>query len=91
VNPPFYVDAAILNAKGYFMYTDPGRMIHRSRIYSEEDIRPSMVHIINDTAFSNRQALAKEIRPIFDFIWREFGFERSYNYNDEDEWIKDRL
>ncbi|HUI39343.1 MAG TPA: hypothetical protein VLY86_00270, partial [Methanothrix sp.] len=91
VNPPFYVDTSILNAKGYLMYTDPGRMFHRSRIYSEEDIRPSMIRIPNETAFSNRQALAKEIKPIFDFIWREFGFERSYNYNEEGEWIKDRL
>jgi len=79
-----------LNANGYFMYTDPGRMIRKSKIYSGDDIRPHMVHILNETAFSSQQALAKEIRPIFDFIWREFGFERSYNYNDKEDWIEER-
>jgi len=88
VNPPYYIYAAILNANGYIMYRDPGE-IHRSRIYQGEDIRPEVVRISSETAFGSWQSLAKEIRPLFDFIWREFGFEGSYNYGDEG-WIQKR-
>ena len=69
------------------MYTDPKRTIHSSRIYSKEDIHPRIVRIPNDKAYASPQALAKEIRPIFDFIWREFGYEKSYNYDNNGDWI----
>ncbi|OQB20611.1 MAG: Divergent AAA domain protein [Euryarchaeota archaeon ADurb.Bin190] len=87
VSPPFYLDISTLNVKGYYLYTDPKRTIHSSRIYSKEDIHPRIVRIPNDKAYASPQALAKEIRPIFDFIWREFGYEKSYNYDNNGDWI----
>jgi hypothetical protein len=87
VSGPFFIHTAMLNVQGYIMATDPMRMLSGGRVFQGEDIRPLLDHLPNDTYFATKQDVAKALRPMFDYIWREFGFDRSFNYSETGEWI----
>ena len=83
VSGPFFIHTTMLNVHGYIMGTE-----HiRKRVFQGEDIHPELYHLPYDTQLATKHDVAKELRPIFDYIWREFGFERSFNYSEAGEWI----
>jgi len=82
VSGPFFIRTAMLNVQGYIMATDPLRGPLGGRVFQGEDIRPELQHLTDDTHFATKQDVAKELRPMFDYIWMEFGFERSFNYSE---------
>jgi len=43
---------------------------------------PDLIHVTSESEFMDLQAVAAVLRPAFDFIWREFGFSRSFNYDE---------
>jgi hypothetical protein len=88
VSVPFFIHTAMLNVNGYIMGIDP--MLSGGRIFQDEDIRPPLHRISNDRYFATKQEVAKTLRPMFDYIWREFGYDRSVNYSEADEWISER-
>ncbi|PCJ54621.1 MAG: hypothetical protein COA79_21805 [Planctomycetota bacterium] len=87
VTGSFFIHTVLLNIQGYMMYVGPKYMIDNQRILEVEDIRPPFIQIPSGTNISTQHDVAKIIRPMFDYIWREFGFERSYNYSSEDDWV----
>jgi hypothetical protein len=90
VSPPFFVNCALLAIRGYVMYVDPVRFSTYGRILQQDDILPPPVKFVADADFASREAVAKTLRPTFDFIWREFGFQRNFNYNDDGDWQPER-
>jgi len=82
---PFFIHTAMLNVQGYSMHT---KRISGGRVFQGEDIQPLLCHVPNDTHFATKQDVAKAVRPMFDYIWREFGFDKSINYSEEGEWLE---
>jgi hypothetical protein len=83
---PFFINTAMLNVHGYSMAIDPMRPLAKGQVFQREDIRPALCHVANGTHFATQQDVAKAVRPMFDYIWREFGFDRSFNYSEAGEW-----
>lgn len=81
---PFFIHTALLNVQGYSMRTE---RISGGRVSQSEDIRPLVRHVPNDTDLETKQDVAKAVHPMFDYIWREFGFDKSFNYSEEGEWL----
>ncbi len=90
VSPPFFVNCALLGVRGYFMYVDPIRFSSFGRILQKDDVLPPSVKFMSEADFSSRESVAKTLRPAFDFIWREFDFQRSFNYTSDGEWQPER-
>jgi hypothetical protein len=84
ISGPFFIHTALLNVQGYSMRTErkPG-----GRVSQSEDIRPLLCYVPNDAHLETKQDVAKAVRPMFDYIWREFGFDKSFNYSEENEWL----
>ncbi len=81
---PFFINTAMLDVQGYRMHTEK---ISGGRAFQAEDIRPPVCRIANDTHFATKQDVAKAVRPMFDYIWREFGFDKCFNYSEVGEWL----
>ena len=86
VSPPFFVNCAMLGVSGYYMYVDPMRFSNYGRILQQDDVLPDSVKFVSESEFSSRELVARSLKPIFDFIWREFGFLRSFNYSEDGNW-----
>jgi len=90
VSPPFFVNMALLAVRGYIMYVDPIRVSDYGRTLSQDDVRPPSIKFNADADFASLDAVAKVLRPAFDFIWREFGFPRSFNFTTDGDWAPER-
>lgn len=84
ISGPFYIDISLLNVKGYIMYNQS--WWNGGRVFAKEDIHPPSNPLVINNQYLERQDIAKTVRTIFDYIWREFGFERDYNYTESGEW-----
>jgi hypothetical protein len=84
VSGPFFIHTAMLNVQGYSMRRE---LRFGGQVFQGEDIRPPLCHVPNDTHFATKQEVAKVVRPMFDYVWREFGFDKSFNYSEEGEWL----
>jgi serine/threonine protein kinase len=81
IPPPFDVFASLIDVIGY-------RLLVSNTTWSEvesptKDICPPSVRL-DSTSQLNRHQMAEQLRPIFDFIWREFGFQDCDKYTDSD-------
>lgn len=79
VPPPFDVFVSLLDVTGY-------RLLVSNTAWSNvesptQDICPPAVRIESSTPLG-RHEIAQKLRPIFDFIWREFGFMDCDKYTD---------
>jgi len=90
VSPPFFVNCALVGLRGYIMYVDPIQFSTYGRVLQQDDVLPPSVKFVANADFASREAVTKVLRPTFDFIWREFGFQRSFNYTDDGEWAPER-
>lgn len=72
---PLYVHVALLNVKGYYLGVD--RMIEweGGRIYQEEDLIPDPVKFSQKSDYASPESVRGHLKPLLDFVWREFGFE----------------
>ena len=57
------------------------------REYTGSEILPQPIEISKDVCLQDHQLVAKALRPIFDFIWRDYNFPGSLNYNQSGEWV----
>jgi hypothetical protein len=58
-----------------------------AKYFEGNDILPPPIEIPADIDLNNPQAIAKCLRPIFDYIWREHNFPQSLNYGATGDWI----
>lgn len=90
VSPPFFINCALLSVHGYYMYVDPKQSTEYGRTLQQDDVLPPSIRFLSKDNFASHKAVAKVLRPTFDFIWREFGFQRSFNYTTGGEWVPER-
>ena len=89
VSMPWIVNLALLNL-GYSGARSEDLLIHSDgeQIFNGRDIAPDPVLISDEAQAVNGHALARTLKPIFDRIWRPFGFSGSpYFFKDTGEWI----
>ena len=90
VTPPLSLHIALINVRGYILWVDAFRVSEPGRPLTQDNVLPEVIHITNETEFKSREDVGKILHPSFDFIWREFGFQRSYNYNSAGDWQPER-
>jgi hypothetical protein len=57
------------------------------RVFEAEEILPSPIEIDPNIDLGNPQAIARAIRPAFDYVWREYNYPQSLNYSEAGDWI----
>lgn len=57
------------------------------REYQGSQILPQPIEISEDISLQDHQLVAKALRPIFDFIWRDYNFPGSLNFDQSGEWV----
>jgi hypothetical protein len=82
--PPYVVSLALLNVRGFTMYTDH-RYCHGSAPIDRD-------HLLTDDILieSTKDSPGKILRPLFDQIWNGCGWPRSLNYGPDGEWAAHR-
>ncbi|HVA46700.1 MAG TPA: hypothetical protein VNH11_10085 [Pirellulales bacterium] len=80
---PLNVAVSLLHVKGYCLWASAGVA---SDVCLDDDIRPDSILNLDASALQDTQTCAALLRPMFDFIWQEFGFEGSSNYDHSGKW-----
>jgi hypothetical protein len=84
---PWKVGLSLLNVRGYIMSVSVRMSFTRiGRIHSSDDIVAPFIDFANDTEVSDTKIAARKLRVAFDYIWREFNYSQSANYNEQGEW-----
>lgn len=85
IEPPVYVFVTLLGVAGYRFGLDQFRFSQRGDVADRDALVIPEV-LIEDRAKNPAEAM----RPAFDMVWNAFGFERSFNYDDNGKWIERR-
>jgi hypothetical protein len=72
---------------GKSMLSVSPRLSFDARIFEGEMILPPAVEVPDDTDLTDPQAIARVMRPAFDYVWREHNFPQSLDYGETGEWI----
>lgn len=86
VNPPFLVRVSLLGVKSYYLEVDHRFGDALARLLQGDDVLPDTVRFATSEDFQDLDAVGRKLRVVFDFIWREFGYRRSFNYDQEGNW-----
>jgi hypothetical protein len=87
VGGPWYAAAAIINLKKSILHPNATQhFMFQGSVFEGQEIRPPSIEIPQNITFENQQPIAKALRPIFDYIWREHGYHRSQNYTNDGDW-----
>ena len=86
VLPPWYIGISLLNVRGYTMYVDPLSVDPRGRPLNKDEITVEPVAISSQNQFASASDVARSLRSAFDEIWRAFGYARSFNFDESDQW-----
>jgi hypothetical protein len=79
IKPPIVVALTLLGVKGYQLYR-PGQLA------AETKIRTDILEMPEIIVQNYSDAPPRNLRPLFDMVWNVFGYPRSLNYNEENEW-----
>ncbi len=85
VQPPAYVFVSVLGLKGFRLQTGNGVGLNKRIPLDRNDLILSEV-VVDD--FSAKPQVV--MKPIFDLVWNAFGYERSYNYDKDGNWVGPR-
>ena len=83
VNPPIFLFLTISGARGF-------KMAVKRELFWDDDSYPidRDLLLLPESLIETYNVDPKEIlRPIFDLVWNACGFERSYNFDENGEWI----
>jgi hypothetical protein len=83
---PWFVCLGIVNVKKSVLYVDT-RFAFGGRAFEGDEIFPPIIEISEDVGLENPQAIARALRPAFDYVWREHGYPRSFNYAETGDWV----
>ncbi len=82
IEVPIFAALSLVGMKDYSLGV--GEMFIRSAGYNlERELILLPEALLDDYATDIPQAF----HPIFDMVWNTFGYERSYNYNEQGEWV----
>ena len=85
VPPPLYVFLSFVGVQGCRISVDP-LWRHDDLHLLREDTLLLPEIVIEREEFEPHRVL----RPVFDMVWNAFGFERSFNYDDNGNWVQYR-
>jgi hypothetical protein len=83
---PWHVGFGAINVKKSILYVSQ-RFMFGGRAFEGDEIRPPIVEIPENIELKNQQAVARALRPAFDYIWREHNYPRSLNYAETGDWV----
>ncbi|HTV39550.1 MAG TPA: hypothetical protein VMF08_03170 [Candidatus Sulfotelmatobacter sp.] len=83
---PWHVAAAAINVNKSILHVSP-RLMFGGRAFQGREMRPPIIEVPAEIALENQQPVARALRPVFDYIWREHGYPRSLNYAENGEWV----
>ncbi len=83
VDLPIFIFLSLVGVKGYSMGYD--RTFWNDEVFTiDKDIL-----LLPEVVIENYDVIAKDVlRPCFDSIWNACGLPRSFNYDDDGEWVK---
>lgn len=55
-------------------------------VFRDRDIVPDFIEVSGDDAFSNKNQVARLLRPALNFIWRAFGYQGSPYFDSDGDW-----
>jgi hypothetical protein len=92
VAAPWRVGLSLLNIRGYVMAVSPRLYTSRmyGRILAVDGIYVDFVEFANRREIETHEVVARKLKDAFDFIWREFNFPKSLNYDDDGNWSESR-
>lgn len=82
VVPPAYIFLALLGVAGHRFAVDNRRLGGRDHHYADRDALVLPELLIEDWTVDPAEAM----RPLFDMVWNAFGYERSFNYDQNGHW-----
>jgi len=85
VSGPLFVGIGLINLGKSYLHVGPGHGMG-ARVHEGGEILPPCLEIQEDTDLSNRQAVARFLRPALDFIWREYNYPGSLNFTQSGDW-----
>jgi hypothetical protein len=84
VQPPAYLFLGLTGVRDYRLGVNP-RFFGSDHLLDRNDIE------IGDVGLSDlAEPPAKILQPVFDQVWQAFGFDRSFNYDEEGNWVGQR-
>ncbi|MCX6997981.1 MAG: hypothetical protein NTV49_13075 [Kiritimatiellaeota bacterium] len=84
ISGPWHIALALVNLnKSWLLVRADWR--ERGRVFEGNAIQAPPVVIPADT--QHAQEIARTLRPVFDFIWREHGYPGCLNYDSDGNWI----
>lgn len=86
IAPPFDVSMGLINLGQSSLVVGP-RIFADGRVLKSDEILPPPVTITDSEEYESPQNLARVLQPVFDFIWREYNYPRSLNYDGNGEWV----
>lgn len=82
VATPAYIFLALLGVAGHRFAVDNRRLGGRDHHYADRDALVLPELLIEDWTVDP----AEVMRPLFDMVWNAFGYERSFNYDQNGHW-----
>lgn len=88
VKGTLHVSIAFHRVHGFLMAVGDLRaeFHHRTRLCETNSIEPDPVVFGEDSDISSDSSVARKLKPIFDFVWRELGYPSSWNFDEKGEW-----
>ena len=85
INPPLAVALSLVNVRGSQMFASNDYDLYSHyQLAQDHLILPEAV--VDDAA----KEPAKILKPIFDLVWNAFGYDRSWNFNENGKWVQRR-
>jgi hypothetical protein len=79
---PIYVFLSFVNVKGYDLMVVNHR-VSGGEVLERQDI------VLPEKVITNYNVNSTELlRPIFDIVWNAFGYKRSFNFDENGNWLK---
>lgn len=90
VRGPHHVVISMHRIRGFMMGLETYALAlgHDIQTFDRDGISPDPVKITDADDISTERAVARVLKPAFDHIWQEFGFEGSRNFDAQGEWIE---
>lgn len=86
VKGPYQIALGLIEINNSLLYVGPA-FGHQSRLFQGDRIIPPRIEIPDGIDLNNPQEIARQMRKIFDYIWREYNFPKSLNYSKNGDWV----
>jgi len=88
VRGPIQCLIVLFQIRGFYLAVRPSLELRgpTPRLCQRDELRPDAITIHPDDDVSSIAAVACLLKPAFDYIWLEFGYDHSHNFNDSGQW-----